>query len=105
MSYSDQAQGSTAGYSVKANAPRDPEFQVALKKLGSLNGRLGELSAIAGQSADKIVGSEPQALHSGDAKVSPVPHGCIAELTKAIDDAASAVERIYRNVTRITNEF
>ena len=85
--------------------PRDPEFQVALKKLREINSRLGELSTIAIQSAEKIVGAMPEVASNQIPKLDEVPRGYIAELSKSLDDTAANVERIYRNVTRVANEF
>lgn len=89
----------------KTAAPRDPDFQVALKRLHSVNARLNELSGIAGQSADRIVGPAPELVAGTVAKESVPVRGCIDELARAIDEASYTVERIYKNVTRITNEF
>jgi hypothetical protein len=87
-----------------ASATRDPEFQVILKKLQAINGRLNELSAISGQAADKIVGSEPVPF-GGDTAKELVSSSYLTDLSRTLEHAESTVERIYRNVTRITNEF
>ena len=92
------------GIASKSTSPRTPEFQAVLKRLSEVNGRLNELSAIAGQSADRIVGTQPEEA-TGSPKLDTVPDGYLSEISKAVAEAGITVERIYRNVTRITNEF
>lgn len=96
---------STYNTAQESATPRDPEFQAALKKLSSINARLGELSAIAGQGADKIVGSMPTPLNPAEKDVAPTPNNYLADLSRSLSQTSDMVERIYRNVTRITNEF
>lgn len=100
--YSTETNYAVAGTSVAS--PREPEFQVALKRLTEINARLSELSIVAWQSADKIVGPLPESA-SANPKLDTVPSGYLAEMMKTLDSTSSLVENIYRNMTRVTNEF
>lgn len=97
--------GGVAGILTKA-APREPEFQVALKRLAGINARLNELSQIAGASADRIMGPVPEGSpHPSNTKLEGVPRGYLEELSNSLDETSALLERIYRDVTRITNGF
>ena len=102
-------EASNANFAVinKGASPRDPEFQLQLKKLAAINSRLSELCSVSGTAADKIVGSQP--MSTGGAgngtKLDSIPNGCLTELSRTLDATNEMVERVYGYVSRITNEF